>query len=210
MSKKFNNYILVSMRQLKIKSIDETRDTVDQKLLEWIIELGFEPFLISNKLSKKIKLNNIKNICGIILSGGSEKISRLNNRFKVEKKLINFSIKKKIPILGICRGMQMLGFTQGANIKKIKNHVKTRHKLLIEKKYSSLYPLNVNSYHNESVENVEEKFNIIAKAKDEVIEAFEHKLYPWLGWMWHPEREKVFNKKNLSLARKFFNKKYEN
>ena len=46
--------------------------------------------------------------------------------------------------------------------------------------------------------------------RKEVIEAFEHKLYPWLGWMWHPEREKVFNKKNLSLARKFFNKKYEN
>jgi putative glutamine amidotransferase len=29
--------------------------------------------------------------------------------------------------------------------------------------------------------------------KDGVIEAIRHEQFPWEGWMWHPEREEVFN-----------------
>ena len=47
-------------------------------------------------------------------------------------------------------------------------------------------------------------FRIIAIAQDGVIEAIIHKKHKWLGWMWHPEREKKFNKKLIKIAKNFF------
>ena len=49
----------------------------------------------------------------IILPGGNDllskdKISKI--RLKVEFKMIKYGIKKNIPILGVCRGMQVINF----------------------------------------------------------------------------------------------------
>ena len=70
-------------------------------------------FLILIKYKKKIKL--------IILPGGNDLISksylskiRLNN----EIKLINFGLKNNIPILGVCRGMQVLNYFYKGRQKK--------------------------------------------------------------------------------------------
>jgi putative glutamine amidotransferase len=49
-------------------------------------------------------------------------------------------------------------------------------------------------------------FEVIAYSNDNQIEAIKHKKYNWLGWMWHPERDKVFNKKLLKIAKDFFKK----
>ena len=38
--------------------------------------------------------------------------------------LINYSKANKIPLLGICQGMQMLGVKYGSKLIKVKNHVK--------------------------------------------------------------------------------------
>ena len=47
-------------------------------------------------------------------------------------------------------------------------------------------------------------FEIIAYSEDNQIEAIRHKKYNWLGWMWHPERDKKFNKKLIQIAKKMF------
>ena len=38
---------------------------------------------------------------------------------------------------------------------------------------------------------------IISKSEDGEIEAIKHKNYRWLGWMWHPEREKKFDRNSI-------------
>ena len=60
--------------------------------------------------------------------------------------MIDWSIKKKIPIFGICRGMQIIGHWAKVKLKKINNHVSRRHLIIPEvSKYPKRY---VNSFHN--------------------------------------------------------------
>ena len=101
------------------------------------------------------------------MSGGNDGDHR-NPRYKSQIFLINFAQKNKIPVLGICQGMQMLGYKFGSKLIKVKNHVKTRHKLinLSEQKF----PTHVNSYHNYSLKDCPKNFYITTKAFDGNIE----------------------------------------
>ena len=47
----------------------------------------------------------------------------------------------------------------------------------------------VNSYHAYGILSAGDELRPLAEAPDESIEAFEHKRYPIVGIMWHPERE---------------------
>ena len=83
-------------------------------------------------IAQNYELKNIikKNIKLIILPGGNDLISKSylsKTRLKNEFKVINFGIKNKIPILGVCRGMQVINFFYKGKQKKIKNHMRTRH-----------------------------------------------------------------------------------
>ena len=62
--------IFLSMREDKITSRSEMRDSIDQKLILWVKKVGLNPILISNKNS----LNLFKNLSpvGVILSGGND------------------------------------------------------------------------------------------------------------------------------------------
>lgn len=200
-----NYFILISMREDYLPRISEWRDAIDKKLIKWVLKLGFVPILISNlKIQdfyfKKYNLN----IAGIILSGGGN-INYNSQRFCTEKKLLNYSIKNKIPLLGICHGMQMISDFEGGKLEKIKNHVKKKH-IIINRDQLNIYPKKVNSYHNYKIKNLSKNFNVLCTCAKGSIEAIKHKKYNWLGWMWHPEREKKFNKCLIKIARKFFSK----
>ena len=199
------SFILVSMRNDYFSKINESRDCIDQKLNQWIIELGFVPLLVPN-----LKINNFffeksnLNISGIIISGGND-INIKSTRYFVEKKLLQYSIKKKIPVLGICHGMQMMSSYEGGSLEKIKNHVKKKH-LIINKSLTNNYPKKVNSYHKFTITKLSNNFDIICTCNKGSIEAIKHVKYNWLGWMWHPEREKEFNTKLLKIGKEFFTK----
>ena len=99
---------------------------------------------LSEKILKKINL--------LILTGGNDIISNKKEsltRNKIEKNLIKKAIKKKIPILGICRGAQLLNISFGGKIKKVRNQMRTRHNIYIVKNnVIKKKILNVNSFHN--------------------------------------------------------------
>ena len=96
--------------------------------------------------------------------------------------------------------VDVINFLEGGSLKKINNHVRTNHK--IKTKYD--YPLKVNSFHEYGVKKLGRNFEIIAYSEDNQIEAIKHKKYNWLGWMWHPERDKKFDKKLIQIAKKMF------
>ena len=54
------------------------------------------------------------------------------------------------------------------------------------------WPKEVNSFHDWGLDNCPPNFEIMARTNDGVIEAIKHKVLPWEGWMWHPERYKNF------------------
>jgi len=198
-----NKFILISMRQDYFYNGKELRFCIDAKLIDWVSSLGFRPLLVSDlsTLNFLLKQNNLK-IKGILLSGGNN-INNNSLRYKIEKRLANVSKIKNIPLLGICHGLQFINFLEKGTLKKITNHIGVNHKI----KSNSNYPLKVNSFHRYGIKKLGRNFDIIAYSGDNHIEAIKHKKYHWLGWMWHPEREKVFNKDLRRIAKSFFNKK---
>jgi len=199
----------ISQRIDYLKDRKETRESIDQKLNKLLVKCNLTPVPIPNIFyNKKIKdkgYGNLKKwvtktkIKGIILSGGSD-IGLNKERDNTEYFLIKYVKTKKLPLLGICRGMQIIAKSEGVSLKKITKHKKTYHKI-----YGKISGV-VNSYHNLSIKKCPNNYIILAKTIDENIEAIKHKHYPIEGWMWHPERNKNFNKRDINKIKKIFRK----
>jgi len=204
----------ITQRVDKIIEYGEIRDSLDVRMIRWVSQSGFIPIPIPNGLvdiskphSEQLELESwlkILKIDALVLSGGND-IGTIAERDLTEKYLLNWSEKKKIPVLGICRGMQMIAFYKGAELKSVEGHVNTRHVLNSNlNNVNEIFPETVNSYHNQSLVSCPESFKVLAVSEDGNIEAIAHKQLPWEAWMWHPEREDIFSSHDISRIKKLF------
>ena len=209
--------VIVTQRIDYIEDYNETRESLDHALLEWLIQADCLPIPISNKLVTNLNVQNpqvnenpmLKNILSaikpnaLLLSGGND-IGSYPERDATEHYLLNWAKDQTIPVLGICRGMQMMAVWAGGKLSRVKNHVGTRHKLNIcgsdEK-----WPTNVNSYHEWGLSDCPRDFELKAHTEGGEIEALKHKDLPWEGWMWHPERENPILDKDINRLNALFN-----
>ena len=202
--------IAISQRVHKINEYSELRDELDNRLFEFTNKLGFLPVPIPNfkkKNNADIKtllkwLNSIKP-SGIILSGGQD-IGKFKHRDQIEFKLLKWSVKNNVPIIGICRGMQIIGHWAKVKTIKIKNHVGVRH--IIISSINKNYKRKVNSFHNLALSKCPKNFKVNFRSLDGVIESIEWRKKKIFGCMWHPEREKKFDKQDISKFKGFFKK----
>lgn len=111
------------------------------------------------------------------------------------------------PILGICKGMQLINVFFGGNLKQ---HMKEEnahqwngtdqwHKTtaspssLLSKLYGTDF--HVNSAHHQSIDETGQDLEIIQTSNDQIPEAIMHERLPILGVQWHPERMCLTHKK---------------
>jgi gamma-glutamyl-gamma-aminobutyrate hydrolase PuuD len=185
--------VAVSQRVDRYPQSNESRDAVDQRLITFLNYAGFIPIPVPNMIKSSsnhfsggiYELNRwlaAVEPAAIVLSGGND-IGQCLERDLTEERLIGYSSENNKPLLGICRGMQMLAHWAGANLKPVFGHVRTRHRLIGQ------IHNEVNSYHNFSVSTCPDGFEVLAKSEDGEIEAIRHCSLRWEGWMWHPERE---------------------
>lgn len=201
--------VAVSQRIDWIQSRSEHRDSLDQKLSDLLVEVGFLSFPVPNgiKYSKTRHIDSwLEKLSpdAVLLSGGND-IAEFDSRDQVEKILINHAIYNSLPILGICRGMQMLGIHFGATLERINEHAGTRHELVASEENPAQFSKTVNSYHNFSLKDLPNEIEIIATDSKGSCEAFRHKTLPIEAWMWHPERENPYVEQDLLNLKRVLN-----
>lgn len=198
MKKKYK-YIAVTTREIR----DEiySYDSLDNKWPSFFEECNLIPVYLPNNLFQAKEIINDNRISGYLLTGGGDIRSGIkpNIREEIEELLINNSIHKNIPLIGVCRGMQKIQDFFNIPIKKVKGHVSDHQKIIINDKYKIK-----NSYHNFGTNINSEEFRIWAVSDDGIIKAIIHKDYNISGVMWHPERLKPFHDDDINFFKKTF------
>jgi len=135
-----------------------------------------------------------------------EKTHPLKDRIEIE--LIRHALRKHLPILGICRGSQLLnvvcGGTLYGDVQKEKKsplkhidfaHYDTyRHPITIVtgsplQKWYGRKALRVNSYHHQGIRDLAPRFQPMAYSKDGLVEAYYDPEENFVvGLQFHPER----------------------
>lgn len=124
-------------------------------------------------------------------------------RDRLEFEILQRSINNTIPILGICRGSQLINVHFGGNlhqdIENFYSEVPRVHSIWPKKKVriesdSKLGQIIgkddiwVNALHNQAVDNKGSGLRVIAREETDLPQAIEHISYPFmLGVQWHPE-----------------------
>lgn len=198
------------------------KTSLHQTYINSISKAGGIPVILPMVEDKASLEQQIGMVDGLLLSGGADihpflygedahpdlgYVHLERDRFEIDSLLCAY--KRKIPILGICRGIQLINVAFGGTLyqdlshgdrsKKIKHSQEAKiyvpvHSVEIESdtllhKIFGKRKLETNSFHHQAVRKVASGFIVSAVAKDGTIEGIEKPDYPFLvGVQWHPER----------------------
>ena len=127
----------------------------------------------------------------VVLTGGGDP-AQPTERAATERTLLDHASEARIPVLGVCRGLQYINLFYGGALCDIDGHVATPHPVSIEPIWHGHYGARatVNSYHDLGIRDAEVGDGLIAAARDDDgnIEAACHADLPLAAIMWHPER----------------------
>jgi gamma-glutamyl-gamma-aminobutyrate hydrolase PuuD len=192
--------VAVSQRVDDYPQRQETRDALDQRLIQWLHTAGYLAYPVPNVLldanALAAWLDRLQP-AGIVLSGGND-LGQVGSRDRTEEALLCYARQHRLPLLGICRGMQMMGVWMQSELKPVGGHVACRHTL------SGEITGSVNSYHNYSLAACPSGYRVLARSEDGEIEAVRHLRLSWEGWMWHPERQDACSMQDLQRLRSLF------
>ena len=178
---------------------------------------------------------------GIILTGGEDinpleyndtsniKVcGKINfSRDTLERKLFDFAFKNKLPLVGVCRGMQMMNVASGGTLygdipTEIgttvvhRNNGEVMHEIALSceniKYINLIFPLLkdtflVNSWHHQGLKDISQNLNVIARAYDGLPEAvvMNDSVHPFMiAVQFHPERLGKDNAIHKQMRSSFF------
>jgi len=199
----------------------ESKSCLADAYIQAVIKAGGIPVMIPFTNNKTVLENIISHIDGLILSGGGDVYSPLFGEtlhptvtdYNIDKDqyditLAHLATERQIPVLGICRGHQVINIAFGGTLiqdipsqvpdsKIVHNQAEARdvgtHSVRINPE-SKLYQivkqqdLPVNSFHHQAVKAVAPGFGAVAFSGDGIVEAIESEEdKSILGVQWHPE-----------------------
>jgi gamma-glutamyl-gamma-aminobutyrate hydrolase PuuD len=203
----------LTQRVEAIQDKNERRDCLDQMWTRLLVQSEMLPIPLPNCIEDVAALVSDLDLAGVILTGGndlSDLPSAMNTapeRDEFEQKLLTLCSQSSIPVLGVCRGLQMLAAFYGSELVPVAEHVATHHGLAVCRR--NTMPLTqrkaVNSFHNFGIapDRLGAELITVATALDGTVEAVvHHKLRQW-GIMWHPERP-PYDQNDLTLIKELF------
>ena len=189
---------------MKIVLIDNY-DSFTYNLYHYISQLNCKVEVYRNdKIDAKTILR--KKFKKIVISPGPGNPSQSGNCLKIVK-----SIYKKIPILGVCLGHQIIGQVFGSKIVQARKLMHGKTSLIVSKQKGILRNLPKNfeatRYHSLIVDKktLSKELEITAETKDGLIMGIQHKKFNVHGVQFHPESIKT--KLGIKILKNFINLK---
>lgn len=157
---------------------------------------------------------DIPGLCALVISGGNDLSPALYGEDEVRARVdperdahelhaLEVAVWRQLPVLGICRGAQLLNVAAGGNLHADINHLRkktSRRPHLMPRKHVSVQPgtrlaaitgrrgLRVNSLHHQAVNDVGHNYRVSARDRDGIVQAIEESSDLFrVGVQWHPE-----------------------
>jgi putative glutamine amidotransferase len=177
-------------------------DNFESSYYIYFEQLGLDLFVLSNFVVNLDRILDLYSFDLIILTGGGSIPNVFynyehndflqSNRDSLEWKLMEYSFKKNIPIISICRGMQYINAFLGGKISNL-NKLKKNRPIGIEHEITLAdgTQILVNNYHNDGIfkRDLAEGLKILGLDEENgVIEAIYSVKLKWIGFQFHPER----------------------
>lgn len=179
----------------------ERRDCLDQRWLSFLNLCGIQAVILPNNTTS---LSLLPKLDGVIFSGGNTLTKyggSAPERDALEKDILSWATLRSLPIMGVCRGMQVMIDYAGGALIETPSHVNQKHSIKVTTSGTSRM---VNSYHAFGSETAPQSYDVCARSEDNILEAIKHKSLPFYGIMWHPEREEKFVQEDIDLFVEMF------
>ncbi len=238
MKKKCLPILVILLIQTLLNSCDESKTIIlskaSQNYIDWISDENtviIDAYSISN-------IDSILDIAdGIIITGG-EDINPLlygdtvnlklcgeinNRRDTLEKKLFDYAFENKVPLIGVCRGMQMINVALGGSLYGDipleigtdvihRNNGEVMHEIVLTESCPLIFPegqdtFMVNSWHHQGLKKIPKEIHVVARSYDGLPEAIyiDDKIHPFLiAVQFHPERLGSENPIHKRLRKNFY------
>lgn len=222
----------------------ENRHVLNHNYVKAVIQAGGLPVILPVGIEEDVKQLS-KTLDGLLLTGGGDIDPTLFDeephkhlgdvspkRDSIEIELAKEMLSLNKPVLGICRGLQVLNIALGGNMfqdiysqntSTLLQHVQKAPRIhqshFVQVKEGSLLQsiaesdqIKVNSFHHQAVKDVPNPLIISGTASDGIIEAIESEDHAFvLGVQWHPEAlAETGDQVSLRIFEKFIGKTNEN
>lgn len=194
---------------------------IDQAYVQRVQAAGGIPLLVPH-VPAAMLADTVTRIDGLILTGGDDVDPRSYGEAdqgdclhcdieadQVEIALVKSCIEAGVPILGACRGIQIINVAHGGTLhqeitreggchgprpKILDEILALRHEIAIEpgSRLAGIFgtgPREVNTTHHQAIRDLAPGFDVTARAPDGTIEAIESTNNAYvIGVQWHPEK----------------------
>lgn len=198
----------ITMRITHAQGYNEPRDTIARDWSNYIMDAfpKSKYLFIPNIGEKAVDFIKKWKINMLVISGGDD-LGVTPERDVTENGLLRYAIETNIPIIAICRGIQLVHSFYGGKLIRgnesfVKTHRANKHNVKINNSIEE-----VNSFHTNRIDEktLNKRFNIFARCtNDNSIEGIEGNQI--LAMMWHPERDKGVSSWNKLLIENFIKK----
>jgi putative glutamine amidotransferase len=202
----------LTQRAHSIPGISERRDMLDQRWTGLIERLGGCPVPLPNTVRDPERYLDGLGIDGLIMTGGNDigtvpgATDTAPERDQFEARAYAYCRARGLPVLGVCRGAQIMNLFTGGRLERIENHIALRHEIEWNDTLPPGWycPTDVNSYHGWAIpaDGLAPDLTAAGWAEDGSVEAFYSVNAAVTGIVWHPEREDALSGAALAfLAR---------